>query len=374
MKQFLSVAFTPGYAPFEQRNLSGKDGTFIDIYSLAATFYFALTGESPFPGMGADEDENFPKLKYLHSKYGVPKNVENALREALHMNYNLRTQDIASFMKAISKNVFVDENNSKPANVIRNTEIANSNFSKHNSSQTKLAESYKSLNQDLYKDYSNLNRNLFNQPDTAKQNNNEVTAEKNSISINDNGLFSSNNRKKRLSIWLGLITVLVIISGVVIFSVVSNSQKHSLEESKNEITTIKYNGVEIDVSSVFSYSKSEQNNDIYYKCLDKNVSDYIWFHKYDTRMEHLTKEFLEEDDALTYTNYSGVNTYETYTIDGYDTIAYSCTTDDTNGDKVTIDSYFVLFDNSSVEIRFYDYSGKYTEYMEEAERSIRVVK
>ena len=38
--------FTQGYAPLEQYSTSSKKGSYSDIYSLGATFYFALTGQS----------------------------------------------------------------------------------------------------------------------------------------------------------------------------------------------------------------------------------------------------------------------------------------------------------------------------------------
>ena len=88
------LAFSPGYSPFEQRTLSGEDGTFIDVYALSATIYFALTGENPNTKVSDDIDKNFPRLAFLSSEYGVPEKVVDGLRKALNPNFKNRTQNV----------------------------------------------------------------------------------------------------------------------------------------------------------------------------------------------------------------------------------------------------------------------------------------
>lgn len=91
------LAFSPGYAPIEQRTFSGVEGTFIDVYSLAATIYFALTGETPQP-ISDSIDEIFPCLNLLTLNYGVPENVVLTLRSALNPDYKKRTQTIGEML------------------------------------------------------------------------------------------------------------------------------------------------------------------------------------------------------------------------------------------------------------------------------------
>lgn len=43
----LSVVLTPGFAPFEQYQSKGNQGTWTDVYSLCATLYFVLSGRVP---------------------------------------------------------------------------------------------------------------------------------------------------------------------------------------------------------------------------------------------------------------------------------------------------------------------------------------
>ena len=43
----LSVVLTPGFSPYEQYHRRGEQGPWTDIYALAATYYYLLTGHAP---------------------------------------------------------------------------------------------------------------------------------------------------------------------------------------------------------------------------------------------------------------------------------------------------------------------------------------
>lgn len=107
----VGISFSPGYAPYEQRSFAMKDGTYTDVYSLAATSYFAVTGEDPVIDMTPDVDENFPKLRYMKGQYGVPENVVSGLRYALEVNYEERCQTIDELIKYFEKKNRKTENN-----------------------------------------------------------------------------------------------------------------------------------------------------------------------------------------------------------------------------------------------------------------------
>ena len=91
----LSVIIKQGYAPIEQYRSRGDQGPWTDVYSLAATFYKMITGITPEDSMERVEKED---LK-APSKLGVdiPKNVENALMNALNIKHEDRTQNIEIF-------------------------------------------------------------------------------------------------------------------------------------------------------------------------------------------------------------------------------------------------------------------------------------
>lgn len=98
----VGVSFSPGYSPFEQRSYTKQDNTYTDIYALAATIYFALTGEPPSLDMHETIDGNFPKMDLLRTEYNVPENVVKALRYALNPNFNLRCSSVTELMHMLS--------------------------------------------------------------------------------------------------------------------------------------------------------------------------------------------------------------------------------------------------------------------------------
>lgn len=94
----MGIAFTPGYSPFEQRSFGKKDGTYTDVYAMAATIYHALSGEEPNLEAFDTIDENFPKLKALRNSNDVPNYVVDALEFALQPDYRLRCQTLDDFL------------------------------------------------------------------------------------------------------------------------------------------------------------------------------------------------------------------------------------------------------------------------------------
>lgn len=91
-------AFTPGFSPPEQKISIETDGTYTDVYALAATIYDALTGEIPPEAKSYDVYENFPQLQAMRNSAVVPPNVVDALVYALQPNYKKRCKTIDGFM------------------------------------------------------------------------------------------------------------------------------------------------------------------------------------------------------------------------------------------------------------------------------------
>ena len=94
----VGIAFSPGYSPFEQRTFTKNDGTYTDVYALAATMYFALTGEKPNDDIAADVYDNFPLLNEFRYSGTVPSNVVSAFESALQPDYRKRCQTIDDFL------------------------------------------------------------------------------------------------------------------------------------------------------------------------------------------------------------------------------------------------------------------------------------
>jgi len=97
-------AFTPGFSPPEQKTPEETDGTYMDVYSLGATIYNALTGEIPPEATSLNVYENFPQLQYLNKNYQVPQNVVEALEYALEPDYTRRCKTIDGFIYKLEEN------------------------------------------------------------------------------------------------------------------------------------------------------------------------------------------------------------------------------------------------------------------------------
>ena len=95
----LDVILKHGFAPKEQYTRRGKQGPYTDIYSLAATFYFAITGKRPPDSVERlDEDDLI-----MPSTLGIEITdyQEKALYQALAVQPYERFQSMAVFKKVL---------------------------------------------------------------------------------------------------------------------------------------------------------------------------------------------------------------------------------------------------------------------------------
>ena len=95
----LDVVLKHGFAPKEQYTRHGKQGPFTDVYTVAASFYFALTGKkTPDAIDRMDEDDLVPP-----SSLGVslPVHAEDAILKALNVQPQDRFQSMTEFKNAL---------------------------------------------------------------------------------------------------------------------------------------------------------------------------------------------------------------------------------------------------------------------------------
>ena len=96
----LSVILKPGYAPEEQYRSRGMQGSWSDVYALAATFYRMITGITPEESMERMMNDELKEP----SKIGVKlsQNDENAIMNALLVKASDRTQSAEEFARQLT--------------------------------------------------------------------------------------------------------------------------------------------------------------------------------------------------------------------------------------------------------------------------------
>ena len=97
--QSLTVLFKPGYTPFEQYSSRGKQGAWTDVYALGATFYTAITGQTPAEAPDRSREDNLTPPSRLGA--AIPPDAEAALMKALAVHAEDRYQTIEEFQKEV---------------------------------------------------------------------------------------------------------------------------------------------------------------------------------------------------------------------------------------------------------------------------------
>lgn len=90
------ISFKRGYAPPEQYRENGRLGPWTDVYALAATMYFCLTGKKPVESMKRDAGETLD----LPSKLGVKisSKAESVIMKAMELSPNNRYRSVEEFL------------------------------------------------------------------------------------------------------------------------------------------------------------------------------------------------------------------------------------------------------------------------------------
>ena len=88
--------YTQGYAPLEQYSANTKKGSYSDIYSLGATFYFALVGQKPMDATTRTM-EIMPNPKVLVPT--IPEEANQTIMKAMSLKPEERQQNSKEFME-----------------------------------------------------------------------------------------------------------------------------------------------------------------------------------------------------------------------------------------------------------------------------------
>ena len=92
-QQSMVIFRKPGYSPVEQYGSEGQ-GTWSDVYAMAATLYFCLTGKAPVESIHRVGTEEDPLETFEQLNIRVPKQVEEAIYKGLKVNRRDRYQQM----------------------------------------------------------------------------------------------------------------------------------------------------------------------------------------------------------------------------------------------------------------------------------------
>ncbi len=95
----LSVFIKPGYTPAEQYTTDGEQGTWTDVYSLAATIYKMITDITPPDGLQRKSKDSIKPPSKLGVK--ISRNAETAILNAMNVRVAKRTQTVDEFKKQL---------------------------------------------------------------------------------------------------------------------------------------------------------------------------------------------------------------------------------------------------------------------------------
>lgn len=95
----LSIMLKPGFAPPEQYSTRGNQGPWTDVYGLAATYYYSISGAKAIDTMDRLSGKEMPLLHELCPQ--VPKKTSHAVSKAMELNYKNRYPDVVGFLNDV---------------------------------------------------------------------------------------------------------------------------------------------------------------------------------------------------------------------------------------------------------------------------------
>lgn len=95
----LDVVLKHGFAPMEQYSRHGRQGPYTDVYAMAATYYYAITGRAPTDAADRIAGEKLFSTRELGAE--IREDAEQVLMKALSMNVPERYQTMREFYSAL---------------------------------------------------------------------------------------------------------------------------------------------------------------------------------------------------------------------------------------------------------------------------------
>ena len=93
------MVLKPGFAPPEQYSSQAKQGRYTDVYALAGTFYYMVSGVTLPVAPDRLTGSDYIKLKDMN--LGIDASMSNAVDKALALNNKDRYQTVGEFINAL---------------------------------------------------------------------------------------------------------------------------------------------------------------------------------------------------------------------------------------------------------------------------------
>lgn len=118
----MSVLVKPGFAPLEQYSSSGVQGPWTDVYALAATYYYLVSGKKPPTAPERLTGAALTPLHTLNSQ--VSGKMERAIEHALQIEWKKRPENTKQFIREMGLNQYkvAKEQNSDSLRTVREDE------------------------------------------------------------------------------------------------------------------------------------------------------------------------------------------------------------------------------------------------------------
>lgn len=92
----MSVLVKEGFAPIEQYSRGGRQGPWTDVYALAATYYYLVTGHKPVEAPERISGKETPELCTVIPS--IPQNINDAITHAMEQSWRDRPQGMKEFL------------------------------------------------------------------------------------------------------------------------------------------------------------------------------------------------------------------------------------------------------------------------------------
>ena len=103
------IVYKPGFSPPEQYSRTGRQGAFTDVYALASTYYYIVSGRRIPDAMDRMAGESYVKLKNMN--LGVNTKISNVIDVALELDEGKRLKTVKELISAFyEKEITVAKN------------------------------------------------------------------------------------------------------------------------------------------------------------------------------------------------------------------------------------------------------------------------